>query len=105
AALPLIARATLAAGERLLVVSDDADQLDRIGKAMWERLPEGFLAHGRAGAGHEDRQPILLAQAMEPANGARYLAIADGVWRERDPGFARTFLMFDDATIAQARAC
>ena len=105
AALPLIARATLGAGERLLVVSGDPAQLDRIGQAMWERLPESFLAHGRAGEGHEDRQPILLGETVEPANGARYLAIADGVWRERDPAYARTFLMFDDLTIAQARLC
>ena len=42
-ALPLIARAALNAGERLLVVSGDAAQLGRIGDMLWTRLPESFL--------------------------------------------------------------
>lgn len=105
AALPLIARATLNAGERLLVVSADAAQLGRIGEALWAKLPESFLAHGRAGAGHEGRQPILLSADPVAANGARFMALADGVWREGDPAFARTFLMFDEATLQPARDC
>lgn len=105
AALPLIARATLKAGQRLLVVSGDEAQLVRIGEAMWTRLPETFLAHGRAGAGHEERQPILLSPDTVAANGARYMAIADGIWREGEHSFERTFYMFDDVTVQQAREC
>jgi DNA polymerase-3 subunit chi len=37
--VPLIARNTLGAGERLLVVSEDEAQLARIGEALWTRLP------------------------------------------------------------------
>ncbi len=103
-ALPLIARATLNAGERLLIVSGDDRQRSRIGEALWTRLPDSFLAHGQAGGMHDARQPILIGDTLEPANGARFLALADGVWREAE-GFARTFLMFDDATVAGARAC
>jgi DNA polymerase-3 subunit chi len=103
AALPLIARATLAAGERLVVVSSDAGQLDRIGTALWTRLPESFLAHGKAGGEHDVRQPILLAEAPEPVNGARYLALADGEWRDEADQFERVFLLFDAATIEGAR--
>ena len=61
AALPQIARNSLKAGERLLVVSDDADQLGRIGEMLWAKLPESFLAHGKAGEAHAARQPILLS--------------------------------------------
>lgn len=104
-ALPLIARATLNAGERLLVVSADDAQLARISEAMWSRLPQSFLAHGRMGEGHEERQPILLSDRTETPNGARYLAIADGVWREGEPAFERTFYLFDDASIQEARQC
>lgn len=104
-ALPLIARAALGAGERLLVVSDDADQRKRISDALWSRLPETFLAHGAAGEGNEDRQPILLSESPDPANGARFLALADGTWREGDPPFARTFLFFDSDTLRAAREC
>jgi DNA polymerase III subunit chi len=102
-ALPLIARATLAAGERLMVVSADAAQLDRIGNGLWTRLPDTFLAHGKAGGEHDARQPILLAEVPEPANGARYLALADGEWRDEADSFARVFLLFDAATVDSAR--
>lgn len=104
-ALPLIARATLNAGQRLLVVSSDEDQLARIDEALWSRLPESFLAHGSAGKGHEERQPILLSGEATPANGARYLALADGQWHDAAEGFERVFLLFDQSTIDSARGC
>ena len=105
AVVPLIARATRAAGERLLVVSGDAAALERIDRALWERLPEAFLAHGRAGEPHEARQPILLADRPEAANGAHYIALADGRWRDEAGQFDRAFLLFGDAEIEGARAC
>jgi DNA polymerase-3 subunit chi len=105
AALPLIARAALNAGERLLVVSGDEAQLGRIGDLLWAKLPESFLAHGRAGAPHAERQPILLSGQAEPGNGARFMALADGVWREGAAPFARTFLLFGEATLQPARDC
>ncbi|MFM9937415.1 MAG: DNA polymerase III subunit chi [Novosphingobium sp.] len=104
--LPKLAQGTLAAGERLLVVSEDAGQLERIGEALWTRLPETFLANGMAGGEHDARQPILLAQAPDPANGARYLALADGVWRDMPEGFdaaERVFLLFPPDRIDDAR--
>ena len=101
-ALPLLARATLNAGERMLVVSSDPAQLTRIGEGLWA-LADTFLANGRAGEPHAERQPVLLSQQPEPANGARFLALADGLWREEAASFARTFLLFDEATVAGAR--
>lgn len=106
--LPRLAQGTLAAGERLLVVSEDADQLTRIGEALWTRQPETFLANGMAGGVHDARQPILLSSEAEPANGARYLALADGVWRDMAEGFdaaARVFLLFPPERIDDARTC
>ena len=105
AALPQIARNSLKAGERLLVVSDDADQLGRIGEALWAKLPESFLAHGKAGEAHAERQPILLSDDVSAANGAHFLAIADGVWREGEQAFARTFYLFGEASLQAARDC
>ena len=61
AALPLIARAALKAGERLLVVSGDEAQLGLLSEGLWSRLPESFLAHARAGGPDDERQPILLS--------------------------------------------
>ena len=102
-ALPLIARNTLKAGQRLLAVSAEDAQLVRISDALWA-LKDSFLAHGIAGGPHQERQPILLSDAMEPANGARYVAMADGVWRDAALAFDRAFLLFDGATIDGARA-
>ena len=104
-ALPLIARAALAAGERLLVVSADEAQLGRIGEALWTRVPASFLAHGRAGGEHDTRQPILLASEVQAANAAKFLALADGVWREPAEAFTRVFYLFDQATLQGARDC
>lgn len=101
--LPRLAQGTLGAGKRLLVVSEDADQRARIGEALWTRLPETFLAHGRAGGPHDARQPVLLSGDAVAGNGARFLALADGVWREGD--FARVFLLFPPDRIDDARGC
>jgi DNA polymerase-3 subunit chi len=101
--LPALAQGTLKAGERLLVVSEDAGQLERISEALWTRVPESFLAHGMAGGEHDARQPILLSHEPVPANGARYLALADGVWREFGD-VERVFLLFPPERIDDARA-
>jgi len=105
AVLPLIARAVRAEGGRLLVVSADEGELGRIGEALWERFPEAFLANGRAGQAHAARQPLLLSGECVAENGARYIAFADGVWREEADGFDRAFLLFGDAGLDGARAC
>jgi DNA polymerase III subunit chi len=101
--LPLIARKALGAGERMLIVSGDEDLLGRVDRALWEQCPEDFLAHGRAGQPHAARQPLLLARDCSAENGARLVALADGVWREEAQGFERAFLFFDDAGRAAAR--
>jgi DNA polymerase-3 subunit chi len=102
AVVPLLARSTHAAGERLLVVSDDAAQLQRISTALWQRLPDSFLAHGLAGGAHDARQPILLGQTPDPTNGARFVALADGRWRDI-AGVRRVFLLFGPDRIDDAR--
>jgi DNA polymerase-3 subunit chi len=101
--LPPLARKVLGAGERLLVVSADEAQLGRIGEGLWE-LKDSFLAHGRAGTADDARQPILLSDRPEPVNGARCIAFADGLWRAEAETFERVFLLFDGATIDDARA-
>jgi len=102
--LPMIACNTLDAGERMLMVSESAEQLQAISEALWGRLPETFLAHGPAGGPHDARQPILLSSSAKADNGARYMALADGVWRESE-GMARVFLLFPPDRIDDARAC
>ncbi|MEE4206229.1 MAG: DNA polymerase III subunit chi [Erythrobacter sp.] len=100
--IALIAARVLAEGERLLVVSADAEQRQMIAKALWAAAPESFLANGHAGAAGEDRQPILLSEGCEAPNGASHVVFADGTWREC-AGFARLFLLFSEDTLEAAR--
>lgn len=98
----LIAARVLDDGERLLVVAADAAQREAIARALWEAKAEAFLANGDAAEPHAARQPILLSDSCAAENGATHVIFADGEWR--DPaGFARAFLLFDDATIEVAR--
>lgn len=105
AVVPQIARNTLKAGERLLVVSDSEEQLGLVSRELWGRLADSFLAHGFSGGEHDSRQPVLLSGEMAPGNGARFLAIADGRWRDGEPAFARTFYIFGETTLQPAREC
>ena len=98
----LIAARVLGDGERLLVVAADAEQRTAISRALWEAKPDAFLANGDTGEPHADRQPILLSDACEPVNGASHVIFADGQWRAA-AGFARAFLLFDEATVEAAR--
>ena len=102
-ALPQLAAKMREAGAKVLVVSADDAQLARISDALWA-VKADFLAHGPVGGPHDARQPILLADSLTSANGATFLALADGVWREGAEAFARVFLLFDGATIDGARA-
>ena len=103
-----LAANTLAAGKRLLVVDSDPARRGNISEALWAAPPfrgrESFLANGEAGGPYDARQPILLSEAVEPANGASFVLLADGRWRECE-GFERVFLLFGEETLEDARAC
>jgi DNA polymerase-3 subunit chi len=104
AVLPAIARRVLDGGDRLLVVSGDRAQLDRISAGLWDAGPETYLAHDHADAALPETQPILLASDCAATNGARMIVLADGQWRAEALGFERAFYFFDDASIEGARA-
>lgn len=107
AVVPLLAKKSLEAGERVLVVSADEAQRAAISRGLWMHSPESFLANGEASEPNADRQPILLSEQVEPANGARFLFIADGHWRaaemENAREFDRVFYLFDSETLQEAR--
>jgi len=98
----LIAMRAVSQGERVLVVSADPAQRAAISGALWQAGPESFLANGEADAPGADRQPVLLAETIAPANGASHLILADGTWREAT-GFARVFLLFPPEGAPDAR--
>lgn len=94
--LPLLARAARDKGERLVVVAADAEQREGLDRALWEERPTDFLAHGMAGEAHAARQPLLIADSCDTANGATTAILADGVWRPEAEKFDRVLLLFDD---------
>lgn len=102
-ALPQIAEKVIATGGRLLVVAGEAGQRTRLDAALWNQSSESFLPHGQAGGEDDSRQPVLIAGGADAANGARFVAIADGIWREEALGFERAFHFFDDDRIEEAR--
>ena len=48
--------------------------------------------------------PSSWMPVSKPPNRASHLALADGEWREEALGFERTFLLFDNSRIDDARA-
>jgi len=101
--LPRIAERILGEGGRLLIVCGDDALAARLDAHLWNYTPESFLPHGRAGDGQEAGQPILIAALPQPLNGARNIALADGLWRDEALSFDRAFHFFDDSSIAAAR--
>jgi DNA polymerase III subunit chi len=102
--IPAIAQKILDGGGRLLVVSQDAAQLDEVSAALWGFKADSFLAHAKVGQGDDAVQPILLSDDSVSANGARFVVLADGVWREAALQFDRAFYLFAPDATGDARA-
>ena len=103
-ALPRIADRVVEGGGRLLIVAEDPAQRARLDQQLWSHAPESFLPHAEAGGEEDARQPVLIAAAPDAANGARNIALADGVWRDAALDFDRVFHFFDEEKIVEARA-
>jgi len=98
----LIAKRVLGEGERLLVVSENAEQRAAIARELWQAGAESFLANGEADAPGAERQPILLSAKLAPLNSAAHVILADGAFRASE-GFARVFLLFPPDAGSAAR--
>ncbi len=102
--LTLLAQKTLDSGHRLLIVSQNAEQLGAISKALWSGPPDSFLAHDFAGSPSENGQPIVLADKPGTANSAKFIALADGQWRDEAADYDRVFYLFGPDDTDNARA-
>ncbi len=102
--LPRIAQRLHDDGERLLLLSDDAEQRRHLDMLLWSYAPDSFLAHAEAGAGDDALQSVLIASEPTDANAARNVAIVDGRWRDDALTFDRAFHFFGEDHIAAARA-
>lgn len=101
--VPVLADKTLDGGERLLLVSGNDEQIQKLSTALWNAGPSSFLAHNYAGCDSEQNQPVLLSSDCQSGNGAKYLILADGLWREAALQFDRTFYLFSGQEISGAR--
>ncbi len=102
--LPRIAERVLADGGRLLVVAAAAEARAAIDQRLWTYAPDSFLPHAQAGGDQDADQPVLIAEDAVAANGARNVALADGLWRDEALEFDRAFHFFDEDRIVEARA-
>ncbi|MEM8919653.1 MAG: DNA polymerase III subunit chi [Pseudomonadota bacterium] len=101
--VPVLADKALDGGERLLVVSGIDEQIQKLSAALWSAKPSSFLAHNFAGCESEQNQPVLLSSDCESDNGARFVILADGLWRDPALQFDRTFYLFSGQEISGAR--
>ena len=102
--LPSVAQKVVEGGGRLLIVAEEPDQRTRIDQLLWGFAPESFLPHAQAGGADDAVQPVLIAGEASPANGARNIALVDGLWRDAALAFDRAFHFFGEDHIAEARA-
>jgi DNA polymerase-3 subunit chi len=102
-ALPQIAEKVVASGARLLIVAGEEERRRHLDRLLWSYAADSFLPHGQAGSGDDDGQPVLIADAAVATNGARHIALVDGVWRDEALAFDRAFHLFDDDNICEAR--
>ncbi|WP_108809698.1 DNA polymerase III subunit chi [Sphingorhabdus sp. Alg231-15] len=100
----VLAQKTLDGGQKMLLVSSFVGQLEKLSKALWQAGPASFLAHGLAGSERDDAQPILISGECIAANGAQYVALTDGEWRDEALGFDRAFYLFTAEQIDNARS-
>lgn len=103
-ALPQIAEKVVASGNRLLIVAEGEAQRAALDRLLWGYSPDSFLPHAQAGGGDDAAQPVLIAGEVAAANGARHVALVDGVWRDAALDFERAFHFFDEDSIEAARA-
>lgn len=101
--LPKIAEKVVQGGGRLVVVAAGERQRAEIDRLLWTYAAESFLPHAQAGGEREADQPILIAGTPVTANGARNVALVDGVWRDEALAFDRAFHFFDEDGVAAAR--
>ena len=98
-----IAGRLLAEGGRLLIVAGDEAYLARLDRILWDQGTASFLPHGISGGADDPGQPILLSTSEDAPNLARNMLIADGQWRESALTYDRSFFLFDEAMVENAR--
>ena len=101
--VPMLASKSLDVGKRILLLAQDERSCIALGNALWSDEPTSFLAHDFAGSERQADQPILISDQCESANGATYIMLSDGRWRDEALAFERVFFLFSAEQIDHAR--
>tara|TARA_R110002110_G_scaffold41836_5_gene132326 strand:+ start:1637 stop:2074 length:438 start_codon:yes stop_codon:yes gene_type:complete len=101
--VPVLAGKALDVGKRLLLLVPDEARGAALSDALWSAQPASFLAHDIAGSERQADQPILLSDQCDPVNGASYVILSDGLWRDEALAFERAFFLFTAEQIDHAR--
>lgn len=101
--VPMLASKSLAVGKKLVLLSQDQARRAALSDALWSAEPASFLAHDFGGSERQAEQPILISDQCEAANGASYIILSDGLWREEALNFERAFFLFTADQIDHAR--
>ena len=86
------------------MVAAESERREALDRQLWAYAPDSFLPHAIAGGEDDAGQPVLIADTVAAANGARHVALVDGVWRDEALAFDRAFHFFDDDAVEAARA-
>ncbi len=101
--VPMLASKSLDVGKKLLLLAQDEARCAALSQALWSDDPASFLAHDFAGSERQADQPILISDQCDPANGASYIILSDGLWRDEALAFERAFFLFTADQIDHAR--
>ena len=101
-ALPRVAERVVEGRGRLLIVTADGAQRESLDRLLWAYAPDSFLPHAQAGD-NDAAQPVLISPDITATNGARHIALVDGVWRDGSLAFERVFHFFGDDALPAAR--
>jgi DNA polymerase III subunit chi len=111
-ALPQLIEKSLEKGWRAVVQAKSEERLDALDSWLWTHSDASFLAHGRAGDGDGELQPVYLTTGHENPNGAVLRIFVEGsemapALAECGAAYARAISLFDgnnEDELALARA-
>jgi len=105
-ALPKLLEKTLEAGKRAVVMAGSEERVEALDTLLWTYRQDSWLAHGSAGEGGAQDQPVWLTVLDENPNGAHFLFLADGAVSRNVGAFERCFELIDghdEAALEAAR--
>lgn len=106
AVMPLLLAKTLERGWRAVVEVGSLERAEAIDAQLWTYRDDSFLAHGLAGDGNDELQPILLTTGSENPNGANVRFFVDRAVPQSADGYQRLVYLFsgqDADAVAEAR--